>query len=391
MRDAIDYIISRSRLLDLEPRIMGGELAPFGAYPWVASIELKGANPRDGHFCSGAFIGAEWVLTAAHCVKPDSAGAIQVHSGAELDSGGTIYDVDSVIVNEKYDDGTENNDVALIHLAKRFTGQPIRLAGADDAKRLIEPGALVTVLGWGLTTEGGEVSNLLRSVTVQIVNNKICNGLASYPGLITDAMVCAGFAEGGKDSCQGDGGGPLIVRDPDHGLLQVGIVSWGEGCRRPLKFGVYTRVASIKAWVDEKIGKSPQIAKVAPPAAPRRRSVPLPQARPSPGRQTASTDADAQRPAHGRGRARAVAATGTAPPLSPRRRRAGAVQHSIGDARRAAVPRHRHAPARGQAAHHRRRAGAGRRLSVDRLARIESREAATATSAAAPSSRRTGC
>ena len=285
MRDAIHYVTSGSRLLDLESRIMGGELAPIAAYPWVVSIELKGANPRDGHFCSGAFIGAEWVLTAAHCVKADSAGAIQVHSGAELDSGGTIYDVDSVIVNERYDDTTKDNDVALIHLAKRFSGEPVRLAGSDEAKRLLDPGTLATALGWGLTAEGGQVSNLLRRVTVQIDNNKTCNGIASYPGLITDTMVCAGFPEGSKDSCQGDGGGPLIARDSGNRVFQIGILSWGEGCRRPLKFGVYTRVASIKAWVDEKIGKSPQVAKAGPLAPPRTPSeTPLPPPRPAPGR-----------------------------------------------------------------------------------------------------------
>ena len=78
-------------------------------------------------------------------------------------------------------------------------------------------------------------------MTVQIVSNKSCNGLAAYSGAITDQMICAGFPEGGKDSCQGDSGGPLVVPDQAGGFVQAGIVSFGEGCGRPNKYGVYTR------------------------------------------------------------------------------------------------------------------------------------------------------
>jgi len=267
VRDAVQHIISGSRLIDVRPRIIGGEPAPVGTYPWVASLELKGASPRDGHFCGGAFIGAEWVVTAAHCVKSDSVGKIQVHSGSELERGGTIFDVDRVIVNEKYDEGTQDNDVALVHLASRYPGATIRLITANEADRFLNPGTLAIALGWGYTSEAGQVSNILRRVTVQIINNKVCNNVASYGGSITDVMVCAGFPEGGRDSCQGDSGGPLVTSDPQGGLVQIGIVSWGEGCARPLKFGVYTRVSSIETWVAEHTGIR-GVASSAPAPAP---------------------------------------------------------------------------------------------------------------------------
>jgi transmembrane serine protease 9 len=267
MRDAIQSIAIGSRLLEVKPRIMGGQQAPFGAYPWIASIGLKGANPRDGHFCGGAFIAPNWVLTAAHCVNSESAPKIQVFGGSnELEKGGAVYLVDRIIVHEQYDDGTQDFDVALLHLTKPFTARTLSLVTAAEVDRMTSVGTLVTAIGWGLTAEGTQVSNVLRRVTVQIFSNKTCNGVASYAGIITDQMMCAGFAEGGKDSCQGDSGGPLVATDAAGNYFQAGVVSWGEGCGRPNKFGVYTRVSTIQSWVADRLaGRA--VSKVAAQAA----------------------------------------------------------------------------------------------------------------------------
>ena len=64
-------------------------------------------------------------------------------------------------------------------------------------------------------------------------------------------MVCAGYPQGGVDTCQGDSGGPMFGRDATGALKVVGATSYGDGCARPGKPGVYARVAdaALREWI----------------------------------------------------------------------------------------------------------------------------------------------
>src|SRR6185295_15095412 len=70
----------------------------------------------------------------------------------------------------------------------------------------------------------------------------------------TTEMLCAGYAQGGKDACQGDSGGPIML-DSDPGTAEhwtlAGVVSSGAGCARVGQLGIYTDLSDpgLRAWL----------------------------------------------------------------------------------------------------------------------------------------------
>jgi hypothetical protein len=145
------------------------------------------------------------------------------------------------------------NDVALIKVFAPFTAganmQTIRLTDAQAEDSIAKPQNLVTVTGFGATKVGGKPVPGLMSVNVHYVERSTCNKGASYDGAITNGMICAGEAQGGEDSCQGDSGGPLTFHPLASDAMQIGIVSWGRGCAKELKYGVYTRIVAYRDWI----------------------------------------------------------------------------------------------------------------------------------------------
>lgn len=78
---------------------------------------------------------------------------------------------------------------------------------------------------------------------------------SSYNGAVGGNFLCAGFKEGGTDKCSYDSGGPLACPDPsgDGTWMLAGIVSWGERCALPYKYGVYTNVNEYTRWMEENL------------------------------------------------------------------------------------------------------------------------------------------
>ena len=83
----------------------------------------------------------------------------------------------------------------------------------------------------------------MKQLRVNVIPHDQCNSNISYNGSVPDTYFCAGFPEGLNDTCYGDSGGPVQCENGDGSWSVRGIVSWGIGCARPNKFGVYSNVS----------------------------------------------------------------------------------------------------------------------------------------------------
>ena len=248
--DTVDRYLNKK-----QPKIVGGIAAADGAYPWQVSPTVSWiADPGQAHFCGGSIYNDRWIVTAAHCLAKLRPEDVVVVTGTNVLRQGVLrINAVRLLVHKDYVPQTNNNDVGLIELFQPLVvgpkTKPIALLETAQEGTVLTSSRSLIVTGWGATSEGGGVVRQLQQVTVPFVTREICNDPLSYNGRINANMICAGKAEGGADSCQGDSGGPL-VDDPSGPTPRLaGIVSWGEGCARPGKFGIYTRVANYTAWI----------------------------------------------------------------------------------------------------------------------------------------------
>jgi trypsin len=237
--------------LDFKPFIVGGTDAVKGEFPF--QVSLQGLS---GHFCGGSLIKTNWVLTAAHCVQGwKSSNKIIVGLHDRNDKTGTeTFTAVKVLPHPQYDSKTMDWDYALLKLSGDSKFRTIELNNSEIMIPTPDSADQVNVWtsGWGTTSEGSfGLPRILQKVQVPLVSRDVCNAADSYNGDITERMICAGLQAGGKDSCQGDSGGPLFMQKTSGDYLLVGVVSWGEGCARANKFGVYSKVNAGIDWISQ--------------------------------------------------------------------------------------------------------------------------------------------
>ncbi|KAM5277920.1 enteropeptidase isoform 1-T1 [Hipposideros larvatus] len=234
----------------VSPKIVGGNNAKEGAWPWLAALYYNGKL-----LCGASLVSNNWLVSAAHCVygrhlEPSKWKAILgLHMTSNLTSPQVVIRViDQIVINPHYNKRRKDNDIAMMRLELEVTYtdyiQPICL---PEESQLFPPGRICSIAGWGRLVHQGPTPNILQEAHVPLVSNEKCQRqMPEYN--ITENMVCAGYEEGGIDSCQGDSGGPLMCQENNRWFL-TGVTSFGYQCARPNRPGVYARVPRFTEWI----------------------------------------------------------------------------------------------------------------------------------------------
>ncbi|WP_030256318.1 S1 family peptidase [Streptomyces violens] len=225
------------------PTVVGGTRAQQGEFPFMVRLSMG---------CGGALYAKDIVLTAAHCV--DGSGpntSITATAGVvDLQDSAAVKVKSTEVLQAPGYDG-KGKDWALIKLAKPIENLPTLKIAEDDK---LNSGDF-TIAGWGADKEGGQQQRYLLKAEVPFIDDATCEK-AYGADLTPGEELCAGLLDtGGVDTCQGDSGGPMFRKDDAGEWLQVGIVSWGEGCARPGKPGVYTEVSAFAADIKKSAGE----------------------------------------------------------------------------------------------------------------------------------------
>ncbi|XP_029879241.1 hepatocyte growth factor activator isoform X3 [Aquila chrysaetos chrysaetos] len=195
----------------VRPRIVGGSSSLPGSHPWTAAIYIGES------FCGGSLIQTCWVVSAAHCfANSPLKSTIRVVLGQHIFNKTTevtqTFEIEKYILHPQYSvfNPTEHD---------------------------------IDISGY---------SHVLQETLIPIIPDEKCRSPEIYGTEMTENMFCAGYFDSKSDACQGDSGGPLACENDEICYL-YGVISWGDGCGRVNKPGVYTRVTNYVNWINEKI------------------------------------------------------------------------------------------------------------------------------------------
>lgn len=260
--------VAGSSHAEAQQRIVGGSDVDISIFPSTVAVIINSRLFSDypvyeAQSCGGTLISSTWVVTAAHCLVENgrifSPSEISVLSGTtDLKEPVTSrISVSKIVMHPSYVQVVFGDDIALLQLSEPASSPAIEMNDTQLAAN-----ELTYIVGWGssinIREDGtGSFPHILQSASIPTIQTSDCAALSgNYQFVNTDTQICAGYPQGGIDSCSGDSGGPLYNVAKDGNLRLAGITSWGDGCAIANQPGIYTNVAAYRNWIDQAMGTS---------------------------------------------------------------------------------------------------------------------------------------
>ncbi|KAJ1964564.1 hypothetical protein GGI12_001340 [Dipsacomyces acuminosporus] len=251
----------------LEKRIINGEYAPEGAYPYLVNLSI--GSDDNAQMCGGTILSDTLIVTAAHCFVNETSGAtrkaneITVGYGNNDHTKQTKHKVDNLYIHPYYDPKMLHlNDIALLKVPKiPLDGKTVK--SIEIYKGKIAAGTSLTALGWGkVNTELDKdiTSEKLKRTVVKASDNVACKKVLPFFESNDGPQICTENKLAPKtDTCQGDSGTGLII-EVDGTPYLAGLVSYGFGfndkgevdktCALDNGFGAYVRVSRYTDFIE---------------------------------------------------------------------------------------------------------------------------------------------
>ncbi|XP_017093293.2 uncharacterized protein [Drosophila bipectinata] len=240
-------------------RIVGGDDAGFGSFPWQAYIRIGSSR------CGGSLISRRHVVTAGHCVARATPRQVHVTLGDYVINSAVeplpayTFGVRRIDVHPyfKFTPQADRFDISVLTLERTVHFMPHIAPICLPEKNEDFLGKFGWAAGWGALNPGSRLRpKTLQAVDVPVIENRICERWHRQNGInvvIYQEMLCAGYRNGGKDSCQGDSGGPLM-HDKKGRWYLIGVVSAGYSCASRGQPGIYHSVSKTVDWVSYVVG-----------------------------------------------------------------------------------------------------------------------------------------